>query len=122
MEQKIETITIKGVQYPVVFNAKTIMNFEEIADKSFFNNSFSKTTDRIALLMAAVKACDEKSDLKIESLLGITTLEELTEVIKAYTVVAELGADFMKIPKVTAEAEAAEQAGVSKEEQESVKN
>ena len=42
-------IKMAGKTYPVVFTLKTMMNFEEITGKSFFNENFETMKSRIAL-------------------------------------------------------------------------
>ena len=45
-------ITINGKTYPVVFNMKTILGYEQISGKSFFGEDFSKMGERLALIAA----------------------------------------------------------------------
>lgn len=123
MEQTAKTITIGGTKYPVTFNAKALMNFEEITDKCYFKCPFDKTTDRIALIMAAAKAFNPDTTLDIGDMLNVTELDDLQEIINAYNfIMTELVPEFFKIPKVVQEEEQQEQANVSKEEKESAKN
>ena len=44
-------IIIAGVQYPVTFEFQTLLNFEQITNSSFFETTFNKTVDRMALIM-----------------------------------------------------------------------
>ena len=87
MQQK--EITIGGKTYPVVFNLKTMMNFEEITGKSFFGESFDGFKERIALIISAALAADEKADITVAQ-----------DIIKAYVAVMELSAKFFNIPEV----------------------
>lgn len=100
MERKI---TIQGVEYPVVFNMKTVMNFEEIANKSFLGNDFVKTSDRIALVLASVMAADEKTNLTIETIVGNGDWESLKAVNVAFNDIMEDGLKWFGIPKVIEE-------------------
>lgn len=122
MEQTLITITIQGIQYPATFNAKALTIWEEITDKSFFGCTFQKTSEREALIMAAVKTVDKDTTLSMDALLNITTYEELQEVIKAFTEIMKLQRVFFHLPDIVAEAEAKENEQVSKEEKESAKN
>lgn len=98
-------ITIKGKQYPVVFNMKAMMNFEEIANKPFLTTSFDKMIDRIALIAAAVYAADKDSDLTVEGIMGDESLEAVKDIIAAFTTVMTLTGEFFKVPAVEKELE-----------------
>ena len=63
-------ITIAGVQYPVTFDFQTLLNFESITNSSFFDTNFTKTVDRMALIMAAVLTADEDTKLTLDLLKG----------------------------------------------------
>lgn len=107
MEQK--EITINGRKYPVVFTMDTLMNFEEIVSKSFFESDFKTLKDRMALVIAAVITADSKTSLTIDECRGNGDLAAVQQIIQAYTVVMELSAAFFKVPEVVAKAEAEEQ-------------
>ena len=96
-------ISINGKEFSVVFNVQTIINFEEIADKSFFGNSFSHLLDRISLVVGAVLAADEKSDIKVEDVMKDVDAKKIQEILEAYTIVMNLAEVFFKIPKVEPE-------------------
>ena len=98
MQQK--EITIDGKTYPVVFNLKTMMNFEEITGKSFFGESFDGFKERIALIISAVLAADEKADITVEQMTSAETWQQAQDIIKAYVAVMELSAKFFNIPEV----------------------
>lgn len=98
MQQK--EITIGGKQYPVVFTLQTMMNFEEIAGKSFFGESFDGFKERIALIISAVLAADEKADITVEQMTNAETWQQAQDIIKAYVAVMELSAKFFNIPEV----------------------
>ena len=93
-------ITINGKTYPVVFNMKTILGFEEISGKSFFNEDFSMLRERIALVTAAVISADSNAELSIDNLIEADTLKQVQEILAAYTVVTEMATDFFKTPEV----------------------
>ncbi len=98
MQQK--EITIGGKTYPVVFTLKTMMNFEEITGKSFFGETFDTFKSRIVLIISAVFAADENSDLTIEKLANSDTWQAAQDIVKAYVLVMELSAKFFNIPEV----------------------
>ena len=98
MTQK--TITINGKQYPVVFNLKTLSNFEEITNQGFFESKLNKTTERMAMVMAAVLAADKDADLKIDELQGKEDWEAYLQINKAYAEVMTLASEFFPIPEV----------------------
>ena len=93
-------ITINGKIYPVVFTIETMMNFEEIADKSFFETDLKKLKDRMALVIAAVIAADEKTTLTVDDLRGSEDIEAIQQVMAAFNVVMEASTEFFKIPSV----------------------
>ncbi len=98
MNQK--TITIQGKQYPVIFTMQTLLNFEEIANISFFDAKFKKTTERMAVVIAACLAADENANITIDTLLGGNDYDALKEVIAAFNTVMELSAVFFNIPEI----------------------
>ena len=98
MQQK--EITIGGKQYPIVFTLKTMMNFEEITGKSFFNENFETMKSRIALIISAIIAADADTDITVEQLANAETWEAAQEIINAYVAVMELSAKFFNIPEV----------------------
>lgn len=115
MTQKKE-ITIGGVQYPVEFTFQTLLNFEEIANKSFFNTAFEKIVDRLALIAAAVYAADEKSKLTIEDIMGERKLKEIQDITAAFVIVMNLCNEYFEIPKVVQDAEEREAADADENE------
>ena len=98
MNQK--TITIQGKQYPVIFTMQTLLNFEEIANISFFDAKFKKTTERMAVVIAACLAADENANITIDTLLGGNDYDALKEVIAAFNTVMELSAVFFNISEI----------------------
>ena len=93
-------ITINGKTYPVVFNMKTILGYEEISGKSFFGEDFSKMSERLALITAAVISAGGKEELSIDDMINADKLELVQEIITAYTVVIEMVNEFFKKPDV----------------------
>ena len=117
-------ITLQGRTYPIDFTMKTIMKFEEIVDKSFFGTpekpeDFHKTTDRMALIYAAVETADEKHDLTIEKMTGSMDFHAVKDIITAFGTVMNLANDFFELPKVTQEEDKADE---PKEGEEKPKN
>ena len=95
-----ETITINGTEYPVVFNLQTILNYEEIAGKTFFAEDFSKMKDRIALIMSSVLSVDKDTTLTVDAIMQADSFAVVQEIIKAYTVVMDMASRFFKVPSV----------------------
>ena len=93
-------ITINGKTYPVVFNMKTILGYEEISGQSFFGEDFSKMSERLALITAAVISAGGKEELSIDEMINADKLELVQEIIAAYTVVIEMVNEFFKKPDV----------------------
>ena len=93
-------ITINGKTYPIVFTMDTMMNFEEIADKSFFETDLKRLKDRLAIIMAAVITADDKTKLTVEELRGNGDLEAVQQIIAAFNIVMEASTEFFKIPAV----------------------
>ena len=96
-------IKLQGKTYPIDFTMQAIMTFEEIADKSFFDCNFSKTTDRMALIYAAVMNADKKADITIEKIAGSMDLKAIKDIIAAFGIVMNLANEFFELPKVTQE-------------------
>lgn len=115
----MKEITIGGKSYPVAFNMQTLLNFEEITNKSFFACSFEKTSERMAVILAACLSANEKSTLTVDALRGNGDFEAFKEIITAFNTIMELSKDFFKIPEVVAESEKEE---TSQETEENAKN
>ena len=103
---KTTNITIAGKQYPVQFDFQTLLNFEQITKKAFFETNFAMIVDRMAIIMAAVLTADEDSKLTVEMLKGKGDYDAVKEIIAAYTVVMELAGEYFKVPEVVKESEA----------------
>lgn len=101
-------ITINGKEYPVVFTMDTLMNFETIVGKSFFETDFKTLKDRMALVCAAVITANENTDLTIEVLKGNNDLKAIQQIIEAYNIVTVVMGEFFKVPEVVKAEEAAE--------------
>jgi len=97
-----QSIIINGKEYPVAFNMTTVLCYEEIVDKSFFGEDFSRNKERMALILAAVYAADEKSTLDIEELKNIQNWHDIAA---AFNVVMAMAGEFFNLPKVVADAE-----------------
>ena len=98
MKQK--EITINGKKYPVVFNMKTILGYEQISGKSFFGEDFSKMSERLALIVAAVVSAGSKEELSIDEMINADKMELVQEIIAAHNVVIGMVNEFFKKPDV----------------------
>ena len=103
-----KNITINGKEYPIVFTMDTLMNFETIVGKSFFETDFKTLKDRMALVCAAVITANENTDLTIDALKGNNDLKAVQQIIAAYNIVAALMGEFFEVPDVVKAEEAAE--------------
>lgn len=104
-----KNITINGKEYPVVFTMDTLMNFETIVGKSFFETDFKTLKDRMALVCAAVITANENTDLTIDALKGNNDLKAIQQIIEAYNIVTVVMGEFFEVPDVVKAEEAAEQ-------------
>lgn len=93
-------IIIQGKTYPVVFSMKTLIGFEDIVNRSFFEEKFDKMSSRMALVIAAINAADPNADITAKQLLDISDWQQAKEVVAAYNTVMELAAEFFRIPTV----------------------
>ena len=117
-----QEITIAGVQYPVTFEFQTLLNFESITNSSFFETTFNKTVDRMALIMAAVLTADEDTKLTIDLLKGKGDWDAVKDIIAAYSVVMDLASAFFHVPEVVKQAEEQEAEGQKDDTGEQPKN
>jgi hypothetical protein len=62
--------------------------------------SFDGFKERIALIISAVLAADEKADITVEQMTDAETWQQAQDIIKAYVAVMELSAKFFNIPEV----------------------
>ena len=97
------TITIDGKEYPVLFNMSTLIAFEQNYNKSFFGENFDKLYPRVTLVFAAMFAADEK--ITADVLLKSKDWQGITQ---AFNTIMEMAAEFFKVPKIVADAEAKE--------------
>ena len=109
-------ITINGKQYPVAFNMKTIINFEEITNQSYFAANLGKLTNQVALIVAAVLSANEKSDIKIETVMGKQDIEAINQISDAFIILLNMSKVFFGIPDVI------EQPELTEEERKNAKN
>lgn len=117
-----QEITIAGVQYPVTFEFQTLLNFEQITNSSFFETTFNKTVDRMALIMAAVLTADEDTKLTVDLLKGKGDWDAVKDIIAAYGVVMDLASAFFHVPEVVKQAEEQEAEGQKDDTGEQPKN
>jgi hypothetical protein len=96
----MKEITINGKTYPVVFNMKTILGYEQIIGKSFFGEDFAKMSERLALIVAAVISAGGKEELSIDDMINADRMELVQEILTAYTVVIGMVNEFFKTPDV----------------------
>lgn len=97
---KLNYIDINGVVYPVVFTMQTMTNFEEIINKGFFEANWNKTSERMALIIAAALAADENTKLNVETLRGKDSFDDYKQIVTAFNVVMTMANKFFKIPAV----------------------
>ena len=102
----MKEITINGKTYPVVFNMKTILGYEQISRKSFFGEDFSKMSERLALIVAAVLSAGGKEELSIDDMINADRMELVQEIIAAGSVVIGMVNEFFKMPDVEPKQEA----------------
>ena len=93
-------VTILGKEYPVIFNLKTLIGFEDIVNHSFFEDKFEKMSSRIALIVAAIGAVNPNADITAKQLLEISDWQTAKDLVTAYTTVMELAGEFFRIPAV----------------------
>ena len=101
MKQK--EITINGKKYAIVFNMKTMVNFEEITGKSFFEENFTKIKDRIALVFAAVLSANHETTLTEDEKIEAKDFKALQDIIAAYSDVMNLTGVFFMVPDIEKE-------------------
>lgn len=95
-------ITIQGIQYPVVFDLQTMLNFEETAGRSFFSTNFENMSleDRIHLIHAAVKSADANAKLTLEAVKGKRTFEDMKSIMQASNDIIIMSAKFFTLPEI----------------------
>ena len=95
-------ITLRGKKYSVAFTMAPVLSYEEIADRSFFNEQFQRIRERMMLIFAAIYAANPKADITMDDIMGTDDWGEFNE---AFNVVMKMATDFFKVPKVTEELE-----------------
>ena len=92
-------ITILGINYPVTFDLQTMLNFESTTGRSFFTTDFQhmSVTDRIHLIIAAVKSADENAKLNIEAIKGNCSYDNVKDIMDASNIIIILSAEFFPI-------------------------
>lgn len=93
-------ITLKGKTYPVAFNMKTLLSFEDCMGTSIFGEKFVTIKAKAALVVAAVKSAKKDAAIDFESILDIDGVEELSELIQAFNVVIEMSYEFFHVPLI----------------------
>lgn len=110
---KERKITIAGKEISVAFNGATMISFEEITKKPFFEEKFTTQASRMALIFSAIYAFDDQTDITMTELIKTASWKELNE---AFTIVMEASMEFFNIPDVARQPEPTE------EEKKDVKN
>ena len=100
-----KNITINNQQVPVVVDFQTLLNCENITEKSFFDTDFKRLYDRIALIAAAVISANEKTQLTVDDIMGKKDLQAIHDITANFNVVMELVGEFFELPKVVKDAE-----------------
>ena len=100
-----KNITINNQQVPVVVDFQTLLNFENLTEKSFFDTDFKRLYDRIALIAAAVISANEKTQLTVDDIMGKKDLQTIHDITANFNVVMELVGEFFELPKVVKDAE-----------------
>lgn len=98
----MKKITIQGIQYPIVFDLQTMLNFEETTGRSFFSSNFESMSleDRIHLIHAAVKSADMNAKLTIEAIKGQRTFEDMKSIMQASNDIIIMSAEFFTLPEI----------------------
>jgi hypothetical protein len=93
-------ITLKGKTYPVSFNMKTLIGFEDCMGTSIFGEKFATIKAKAALVVAAVKSAKKDAAIDFERVLDIDDVNELNELIQAFNVVIEMSSEFFHVPAI----------------------
>jgi len=92
---------------PVAFNMTTLLAYEDISGRPFFNENFERTKERLAIIFAAVYAADKDTTFAVEDLM---TCSDWQQISTAFETVTQLATEFFTVPKVVADAEQQEAA------------
>lgn len=103
---KERKITIAGKEISVAFNGATMISFEEITKKPFFEEKFTTQASRMALIFSAIYAFDENTDMTMTELMKTVSWKEMNE---AFTIVMEASMEFFDIPEVAKQPEPTEE-------------
>ena len=96
---KEKTIRIAGKEYQIVFNLQTILNFEEMANISFFGEDFHRFIHKIYLVASAIYAANDKADIKAEDMMKVD-VNGVYDIIEAYNQTMQMANEFFKVPEV----------------------
>ncbi len=97
---KTRSITINGKTFMVAFTLKTLMNYEQITDTSFFGATFNKLYERIAIILAAILTVNEDADVTLDDFLNINSAKGVEDILTAFVVINELSDEFFATPKI----------------------
>jgi hypothetical protein len=102
---KTKEISINGKTFKIAFVVKTMMSYEKITGKSFFEAKFSNLEERLPLIIAAILTVDDNPEITAEELMNIDNMNGLQDIISAFGAVMELSAQFFEQPAIGNEAE-----------------
>jgi hypothetical protein len=102
---KTKEISINGKTFKIAFVVKTMMSYEKITGKSFFEAKFSNLEERLPLIIAAILTVDDNPEITAEELMNIDNMNGLKDIISAFGAVMELSAQFFEQPAIGNEAE-----------------
>ena len=79
-----------------------MVGYEEIVGKGWFSTEWAdvKLRERMALVVAAILAANEKSKISADDLLAIDSMDGMKELLEASNTVMELSTEFFKLPEV----------------------
>ena len=79
-----------------------MVGYEEIVGKGWFTTEWAdvKFRERMAVVVAAILAANEKSKISADDLLSIDNVDDMKELIKAFNEIMELSTEFFKLPAV----------------------
>ena len=117
-----KNITINNQQVQVVVDFQTLLNFENLTEKSFFETDFKRLYDRISLIYAAVISANEKTQLTVDDIMGQKDLQAIHAITANFNVVMELVSEFFELPKVVKDAEQREAGDTDTDTDEKPKN
>jgi hypothetical protein len=104
----MKDITINGKTYSVVFDLQTMINYENITGRSFFDKNFHLMHNRIALLIAAIISANKDADIDSGELIKKANYEIFKEIILAFNVVMDMAGKFFEIPSIEPKEEKSE--------------